>query len=400
MIPLDKLRSVKTIITHDSCPDGTMSALLLKDAYAQAGLEVEIKFVQYGTQAYKTLTPTPNMMFCDFSPFVPEEFIDPKNPLLGKKLDQEKLKPWLESDAIILDHHKGAKLFVQALGEERCEFGDEVEHPGVAGAMLAYRHVWLPFYANTTKAAWAEKSGQKPILQPAKTVEELAAEMGSPVEDAHDRVVRIHETEHARAREAALLAGIRDTWQNKSEHWDAGNELAEVLRLFPNEDWLAQSRPFHPDSDAWWNQRMKLGKMLWAKHMKRVRENVDNAWRFTSIAGTRVVVFPGVHLSSDAAEVVDTSADLIMAFDYDAEVPKTGGAPIRKIIYSTRSHTTFDCMNLAKGFGGGGHTKAAGFNVEFGVGAKDEELSAYVQRRDPYALAEVLVGLHEKKQQT
>src|SRR5271155_4260292 len=185
MIPIEKLRAVKTVVSHDNCPDGTASAILLKDAYSQAGLEVENKFIQYGTEAYKTLTPTSNMLFCDFSPGVPEIEVDGK-----KVLDPVKLKVWQDSDCLILDHHKGAKKLVEALGEERCEFADEVEHPGIAGAMLAYRHVWLPFYAGA-----------------------------------------INEAAHARALELAVLGGIRDTWQSKSSQWDAANEMAEALRL-------------------------------------------------------------------------------------------------------------------------------------------------------------------------
>ena len=286
MIPIDKLRAVKTIIVHDNCSDGTASAILLKDAYSQAGLEVELRFIQYGTEAYKTLTPSPNMLFCDFSPDVPEMEVD------GKKiLDPVKLKVWKDSDCLILDHHKSAKDLVAALGPERCEFADEKADPGIAGAVLAFRHVWLPLTA-----------------------------------------VRAEVHEVNMARDLAHIVGIRDTWQRADRRWQTSCEMNEVLRFFPNEDWLSRPTPFRVDTKAWWDERIALGMMLWAKHCKSVQKAIEKSWRFTTEKGTRAIVFEGVRLSSDVAEALDKEVDLVMAFDYEAEAPKTGGTPIRKII--------------------------------------------------------------------
>lgn len=89
-----------------------------------------------------------------------------------------------------------------------------------------------------------------------------------------------------------------------------------------------------------------------------------------------------------------------MGFDYEVETPANGGPPNRKVIYSNRSHTTFDCKAFAKAFGGGGHTKAAGFNVTlespsvpYTMGIK-----TLAHNTNPYSLAEALVQLHESKQ--
>jgi nanoRNase/pAp phosphatase (c-di-AMP/oligoRNAs hydrolase) len=46
---------------------------------------------------------------------------------------------------------------------------------------------------------------------------------------------------------------------------------------------------------------------------------------------------------------------------WSAYPPNEDGAP--RYIFSTRSHTTFDCSTFCRQHGGGGHTKAAGCSV-------------------------------------
>lgn len=380
MLPYDKLKAVKTIITHDNCADGLMSAILLKDAYSQIGLSPEIKFVQYGTEAYKTLKPAPDVLFCDFSPFVPDikvmvDGVETKVP------DPEKLKPWVDSGQIILDHHKGAKAIVAAHGDLGV-FGDEVDHPGISGAFLAFREVWLPFYY------FAHLKG---------------------VPDEHDKVVETVESEAHTARDYAVLVGIRDTWQNKDPRWREACILAEVMRFYPKEEWLGDNRvlPFHPGNQGFWAERLKLGNLLWTKHEKTILKCLSKSWFYTSPKGTRVVIFQGTKQSSDVAEHMDQQADLIMSFDYECETPPETKPIAKKIAYSLRSHTNFDCMKFAKTLGGGGHTKAAGFSVAFHREAFDKEAASHAVHHaqsvaailNPYSLAEVLVNRYEGDQQ-
>src|SRR5580692_9774768 len=71
MIPISKLAGVDTIIVHDNCSDGLASAMILKDALQQAGRRPkipEIRFIQHGTAACRSLEPSPNVLFCDFVP--------------------------------------------------------------------------------------------------------------------------------------------------------------------------------------------------------------------------------------------------------------------------------------------------------------------------------------------
>ena len=369
MLPLEKLLAVKTIITHDNCSDGLASAMILRDAYQQLGLSPEIKFVQYGTEDYKSLQPGPNVLFCDFSPMVPDIKVEVDG--VEKKIpDPAKLKMWVDAGTLILDHHAGAKFVVDGFGENGV-FADVKTEPGVSGALLAYREVWLPFYNHG--------------------MEERVRRLG-------DAVVRRVESEALIAYDFAKVAGIRDTWQRQDPRWRESCVQNEVLRFYPKEEWLEKILPFHPGNQGFWAERAKLGEFLWTKHEKGIKKCSERSWKFTSAKGIRVVVFEGVRSASDMAELVDKDADLIMGFDYEVETPKDGGAQCRKIVFSTRSHTSFNCSLFAKQFGGGGHVAAAGFNIEFGSMPPANSVGHYAHALNPYTLAETLVDLYEQQQ--
>jgi hypothetical protein len=335
---LTDIQAVKTIIVHDNCADGLASAILLHDVLPNA----KVRFIQYGTPDYVQLKPEPNMLFCDFSP--PAQVAD----------------DFAKAGTIILDHHKGAQKMMGLFGDNGV-FGDEVTEPGVCGAVLAYRHVWVP----------------------------LAPVVSS---DYHEFVTRF-----------STLAGIRDTWQNKSPLWRDGCVHAETLNLMTSERWMAMSLP--EIADKWASQFLWVGEMLWERHEKKIAKTIKGGHRFTTPKGSKVIVFEGVRNTSDAAEVLDSEVDLIIGFNmFEEDTPATmNKCPFhedakpslkiekgtyfcfgcqakglladhpeikqatyrtQKIIFSSRSHTTYDCLALAKAHGGGGHTKAAGFNRE------------------------------------
>lgn len=316
---LSKLHAVKTIVCHGgACPDGLASAILLHDVLPDA----EVKFVQYQTPEQFELPATSGMLFCDFSPH------------------PDRVQRFVDVGAIVLDHHKTARDVVAAFGPLSV-FGDEKTDLGVCGAVLAYRHVWLPM-----KQKAHSSDG---------------------------------ESQFARAEKFAGLAGVRDTWLNKDPRWDAAVIQAEALRFYPVEHWLSLREPFRFENSGWWEERMKLGGILVERHAASVKRAIEKSWRFTSKRGTRVIMFEGTAQSSDAAEVLDNEVDLVMGFGFLVE----GGK--QKMIFSIRSHTGYDCAALAKTFGGGGHTAAAGFNQEI--------------HQSPYRFAELLVDDHEHKQE-
>ncbi len=106
-----------------------------------------------------------------------------------------------------------------------------------------------------------------------------------------------------------------------------------------------------------WKSKLEIGKVLFQKKLDRAERYGDNAFRFTSEKGTRVAVFEDVKMSSDVAEYLGGEVDLVIGFD----VLMRDGTPT--MVFSTRSHTHYDCGGFAKYHGGGGHTKAAGFRI-------------------------------------
>lgn len=290
-ISLDKLRAVKTIVTHDSCADGTGSALLLKDALPEA----EVIFVQHGTDAFKTLPATAGMLFCDIAP--PADRVD----------------DFIAAVALVLDHHRTAKAIVERFGENGL-FADEAREPGISGTVLAYREVWKP-------------------LREAEATPWLAGWMEN----------------------FAVLTGIRDTWQNKDPRWEAACCLANLMHFMPNTEWL--KIPIQKLAVDWAANYEWIGRVLSDKHAKAVQKTIKKSGQYKSAKGTRLVVMNSTSHTSDACETLDQTADLIVGFGYEVE----NGA--EKMILSFRSHTGYNCSALARTYGGGGHTAAAGCSI-------------------------------------
>jgi len=313
MPKIESLKSVKTIVCHANCSDGLASAMILHNVLPDA----KIVFLQYNTPELAAFEATEGQLWCDFCP------------------PADRFQEFVAAGAIVLDHHKTAKITVAEFGENGV-FADEKDEPGVSGALLAYRHVWVPLAA------------------------EWHAGVGSGKEYA--RIVE----------RLATLAGIRDTWQRQSPDWMAAMAQAEALQFWPKEEWL--------DEDVWdWGEKAKIGMTLLAKHAEKVDKAVKGSFRFTSSKGNRVLMFQGVSTTSDAAEKIGDGADIIVGFRYETD------AEGHKIVFSLRSHTGFDCSKLAKEHpGGGGHTAAAGFAYRFRA------------THDPYLLFEGMLDAHER----
>lgn len=370
-IDLAKLEAVTTIVTHANCMDGLASAMILLDVLPSA----KIVFCQYNTPDYLNLPATPNMLFCDITP------------------PRDRAAEFVTAGSIVLDHHKTAKDIVLMFGANGV-FGDEIANPGISGAMLAYQQVWVPLisssprtgnltpeqatarqqaanaYNQAVSVAMATKlaAGQDKVAAQAEidadpTLQALHVAMTSPVGVYAERVAKF-----------ATLAGVRDTWQTASPDWQAALKQHLVLNFFPPETWLVPNNVFHINDPQTWAIRMGMGDLLLSMEVAKTAKAVEGSFRFTSAKGVRCVVFAGTHTTSDAAELLGQQADLVMGWAYFVEQaadtvgwPGSGVGP--KMVVSCRSRGDFDASALAKTFGGGGHTKAAGFSVR--VGAND-----------------------------
>lgn len=278
----------------------------------------EVRFLRPGSKELAELPATPGMLFCDISP------------------PEARVQEFVDVGAIVLDHHKTARKVVEAFGE-RGIFGDEVTMPGVCGAVLAFAHVWSPTVAPMT---------------------------------------HIHE----RARQFARLAGVRDTWQRQHRDFRRALVQGAMLLFYPPESWLAIEEPFEK-SDLW-NERMEVGEVVFAGRERDVANAVKRSFRETvPRSGTRIVIFEGSHLTSEAAELIDVDADVVVGFGFVAEANEP------RMRVSMRSHTTFDCALMARTFGGGGHTKAAGFDLPLTPASPN-----------PYAIIRGLIDAHERSQ--
>lgn len=291
MLPIEKLKAVQTIVSHENCADGTVAALLCRDALPWA----KVVFMQHGTEALKNLRAEPGMLFVDFAP------------------PADKVAEFVAAGTLVLDHHKSAKSVVEAFGDNGV-FADEVLEPGVSGAVLAFREVWEP----------------------------LMGDKVTPVQ--RDFAYRF-----------AMLTGIRDTWQRQSELWEAACMMAQVMFLVPVSVWFQNTLSELSES---WNVRFGwLGPILMSRQNNAVERSVQGGLRQSTQKGTRVILFNNLSHTSDAAELLGAEVDVVVGFSYQQD---NGAA---KLIFSTRSHTDFDCAAFCRAMGGGGHTKAAGFSL-------------------------------------
>ncbi len=284
--------TIRKLITHDNCADGLASAMVALDAHP--GLEVV--FAQYGQPSLEALEPSEDMVFCDIAP------------------PRDRAQAFVDAGARVLDHHKHARDIVERFGE-RGVFADEVTDPGVSGALLAYRHIWLPRRLSGAPGPGLGSPGLS------WTVEEFAR-----------------------------LAGIRDTWQNQSEDWIRAQDLHSVLMGLPREYWL---QPRGVDTAL---QQLDLGRMFRERHLEKVRDLCARGTIREPGPGGTWALFPcQAALMSDAADAL-RGEGVAVALGW-FQIVKEGNV---FTVCSLRSDGSVDVGELCKRFGGGGHSRAAG----------------------------------------
>lgn len=206
--------------------------------------------------------------------------------------------------AIVLDHHGTARDVVAAF-EDRGVFGDEKTEPGVCGAWLAYREVWAPL--------------DEGLVDSPATVERFAT-----------------------------LAGIRDTWRRDDLRWDEACAQAAALRFYPVEDLLDLS----PEG---WEDAMAIGPTLMRNGALAVAAHIRDAMRL-DVHGQRVAIIPTVE-TSDVMDALAEEVDIVAGFALRCD---NGQA---RMVVSLRGRGV-DVSAIAKRYGGGGHTAAAGFTCD------------------------------------
>jgi hypothetical protein len=340
-IPLEILKQVRVVVSHcypdGSCPDGLAAAMIIKDVLPKA----TYCFCAHNTSAYESLEPEPGMLFVDITP--------PK----------DRVGAFREAGAIVLDHHKDAEVVVKSFGE-RGVFADEGEDQGVSGAVLAFRHVWLPlFFVNASLAARNER----------------------------DREGVRHIVEHF-----AELVGIRDTWQKTNRRWREASELSATLYFFT--DWMdGDGSPLEIERLS--QRVMNVGPELMGKKVQDENRLLENMFRFTTLAGTEVAIFPSTHIS-DVAE--RATADVSVGFAFVMNV----GKPTLRLSFRSRRRgkKPVDVSRIARMFpGGGGHPHASGCAVTLEDGAAKTGDTAFTAL-NPYLIVQYIMARFEAQVQT
>jgi len=331
MIKIETLRQVTHVYCHGHCPDGLASAMILKDAFRMLGMSPRIEFLTHGTPEHQVATDTiEQVLFCDIAP----------KAGAGSWLVREK---W----PIVLDHHVGAKAVVESFGSLGV-YADAEKEPGVSGAVLAFREVWL--------STFAEMVG----------LNKMAAD--SP---QHDRV-----------RDFALCVGARDTWQTQDGRFLRGQWTSKMLMSKPAAWWLDESghgTTMHHAPYLSANE-IEMGRALFEAHEEAVRQAVEQVVRYELLeaeqvpSGGRRAVYlyvfqeqaSGFRLCSDVSEALRKQTagrmnrGVVAGFSY--VVDKPGASP--RLLYSLRGLNDFDVQKFATANGGGGHKAAAGFSVD------------------------------------
>ena len=293
-INLDTLKNRKRLITHGNCPDGLASAMLI--AHAIPGIEVE--FCLYSTEQHTQMDAREGDIFCDFTPH------------------RDRVQDFVDVGAVVLDHHKGALDIIECF--RFGVFADEKSEPGVSGATLAFREVWLPLMFEQGREAIASK-----------------------------------------AQHFAEVAGVRDTWQKNDPRWAESCAQAEALMFFGADAMLTQAEHGGPFLTE---EQFDVGRMLFEKKRDTAHAIAGRCFR----VGDFWLHNEGLKYTSDVAEAMrvqglDDGAKALAGFGY-----KVDGDSL-DLVFSLRSLASdFDVAALAKANGGGGHTKAAGFVVKGG----------------------------------
>jgi len=227
----------------------------------------------------------------------------------------DRCQEFLDAGTIVLDHHKKREYIIRTFVDAgQGAFADEDKDPGVSGALLAYQHLLVPLNETLTQ----------------------------------NQLNKVHEF--------ARMVGIRDTWLKTHPAWSVAQATCRVLEFMPLDHWLDGMVPVID------HEQLNLGYTLVEKRMEEVKAAFKDAIVFTLDSGHQVgFVISDYKLSSDLGEYARQKG--IGTFVTITPNTKAGHLGAR---VSLRSNELDVGAIAASQTGGGGHTSASGFHIDFG----------------------------------
>jgi len=219
-----------------------------------------------------------------------------------------KVIDFVEVGAFCLDHHASSRDIVEQFGA-RGIFADEKEDIGISGGLLAH-------------------------------------------EFFKDFILR---NKRDLSKRAAILTGIRDCWVKTSPDWETACRLADTISFYPQDHFKT-----HYDIGKIFALAEEIGPILVEKKKGDVlvaQKNgyITKVFKYNSEEVIPVFITDRKDLVSDLSEQIPEP--LCFGFGYSfADNPS--------LTVSCRSKSDFDVGKLSKFYGGGGHSKAAGFKIE------------------------------------
>ncbi len=330
MTAIDRLREVKQVFYHQSCPDGTVSALICHVALKlllgpSVDQNVDFKSVQYNTKFFEEqLEARPGHLFVDITP------------------PRARWEQWKDLSPIVLDHHESVEHIVRGLG------GVYATNEAHSGARLAFEQVLVP------------------------VVEHLCSDL-DPERDSHN-IIR-SDCNHALKQwdEISRIAMIRDTWKDKHEDFEKSTVQAYGLMTLGAREMLAQAKEGRID----FGLVTKLGEM----DLGRAKYVAQSARRYSlpcPRVGKDLVVdiyncTEKKFISDGCHTLLSKDTDLAISYFVKSEDGKT------QTVVSLRSNFPI-CSTVAKRLGGGGHDKAAGFGIHDGEKVSMDDIVQTVGR--------------------
>lgn len=252
-----KLLRVTKVVVHANCPDGTASAIILKEALGLA--PEQIVFTELSSPEHDNLPAEPGMLFCDCTP------------------PHTRVQEFVDAGALVLDHHKHSREIVAAFGENGV-FADKETQPTVSGARLAYLEVWWPM---------------RHTFSSSTLVEDFVSNF-------------------------SLLAGVRDNWQQDNPLWSVACECSAVLFFYPTEYWMNED--LSSLVQEWDAKYMPLGKILVQKDQERAAGIAEKRWTYRITSGL-VIAIVNSRFVSDVADLLEDQCDVLIGFAYTKNEP-------------------------------------------------------------------------------